>query len=331
MKIPVIDEIVQKNNQPFPIVDANNLRGGFYQVTTEEERESIPSIRFKEGMLCYVTGTQTYYRLENSKWVAATFGSDLELGTTSTTAFAGDRGKALEDLVNATNLPVANPILTVTNTLLDNNGDKVTNTPSDFVLSNNVVVETGYKVNTEIQYKWQSDSSHKNPTAVSGIFSTLTKDGELSDAYTSTVSTNTTYTVTLSAPKTGLMVSGTSVVKATGVDSSSASVKYTFNHRIYYGATVDTTDITTLSSKLSTTKAITLSSVSADKTQYYVFAYPKSLGQLSTIIQNGATPVLTAFTQSEKTITNSAGVDIDYYVYVSNNVGAFTDVILEFK
>ena len=65
MAIELISEITQKNGQQFPLVDSNNLRGGFYSVANIAERDSIPVIRRKEGMLCYVIDIQKYYRLEN--------------------------------------------------------------------------------------------------------------------------------------------------------------------------------------------------------------------------------------------------------------------------
>lgn len=76
MAIEVISEIVQKNNQQFPLMDSNNIRGGFYSVQTVEDRDNIPKSRQKEGMLCYVIQEQEYYRLEGSSWEKAKFGGD---------------------------------------------------------------------------------------------------------------------------------------------------------------------------------------------------------------------------------------------------------------
>lgn len=76
MAIELISEITQKNGQQFPLVDSNNLRGGFYSVANIAERDSIPVIRRKEGMLCYVIDIQKYYRLENGQWAEAKFGSN---------------------------------------------------------------------------------------------------------------------------------------------------------------------------------------------------------------------------------------------------------------
>lgn len=78
MGIELISEIVQKNNQDFPLLDANNIRGGFYQVNTIEERDNIPDKRKKEGMLCFVKTDDTKihtYQWSDGKWNKAKMGS----------------------------------------------------------------------------------------------------------------------------------------------------------------------------------------------------------------------------------------------------------------
>lgn len=75
MAVELISEIIQKNGGKFPLLDSNNLRGGFYSVSTEAERDSIPTERRKVGMLCYVTGDNKYYKLEdNGQWGKANLG-----------------------------------------------------------------------------------------------------------------------------------------------------------------------------------------------------------------------------------------------------------------
>ena len=54
MAIEIIDTLGQKNNGIFPLVDSNDVKGGYYQVESIEERDSIPAVRRKVGMLCYV-------------------------------------------------------------------------------------------------------------------------------------------------------------------------------------------------------------------------------------------------------------------------------------
>lgn len=75
MAIELISEIVQKNGGSFPLMDTNNIRGGFYSVGTESERDSIPVVRRKTGMLCYVIELDKYFRLEeDGSWGKANLG-----------------------------------------------------------------------------------------------------------------------------------------------------------------------------------------------------------------------------------------------------------------
>ena len=72
MAIENIDTLGQKNNGEFPLVDSNDIKGGFYQVNSIEERDLIPSIRRKEGMLCAVKNDKLYQLvggIENINWV----------------------------------------------------------------------------------------------------------------------------------------------------------------------------------------------------------------------------------------------------------------------
>ena len=72
MPIEIIDTLSQKNNGNFPLVDSNDILGGFYQVNSIEERDLIPSIRRKEGMLCAVKNDKLYQLvggIENINWV----------------------------------------------------------------------------------------------------------------------------------------------------------------------------------------------------------------------------------------------------------------------
>ena len=54
MAVEIISELRQKNGQGFPIVDTNNIKGGFYQVDTIADRDAIPDIRKMDGILFFV-------------------------------------------------------------------------------------------------------------------------------------------------------------------------------------------------------------------------------------------------------------------------------------
>ena len=50
-------------NGSFPVIDGNDIKGGFYIVDTIEERDSIPAANRKIGLPCYVENKNMYYRL----------------------------------------------------------------------------------------------------------------------------------------------------------------------------------------------------------------------------------------------------------------------------
>ena len=71
MAIEIIDTLSQKNNGIFPLVDSNDIKGGFYQVDSIEERDLIPSVRRKEGMFCAVKNDKLYQLIsgiDNENW-----------------------------------------------------------------------------------------------------------------------------------------------------------------------------------------------------------------------------------------------------------------------
>ena len=52
-------------NGSFPVIDGNDIKGGFYIVDTIEERDSIPTANRKIGLPCYVVNKNMYYRLRS--------------------------------------------------------------------------------------------------------------------------------------------------------------------------------------------------------------------------------------------------------------------------
>lgn len=63
-----------------------------------------------------------------------------------------------------------------------------------------------------------------------------------------------------------------------------------------------------------------------DPANYTYIVYPSTYGTLSNIIQNGATPVLGAFTSlGQFNINNGYGYSYSVYIYKSNALGAFAD------
>lgn len=195
--------------------------------------------------------------------------------------------------------------------------------------NNSLDVENGFVVDWTGTFSWKAASGMKRPESVSGNWTTLPALGVASAAYTATgLKADTTISATLAAAKTGLMVSGSSVVLAKGNDTKTATAKVRFLHRRYWGLTTEKTVTAAVVKALSgtdlnNTKTAKLTGISATDAQYYVIAYPKAMGDLSKIVQNGATPLLDGgFVKSEVNVTNAAGVAIAYYVYRTDKPGA---------
>ena len=62
MSVNIIDTLKQMNGGEFPIVDSNDVSGGYYQVGTVEEMNAIPDRRKKIGMLCFVEEQSKIYQ-----------------------------------------------------------------------------------------------------------------------------------------------------------------------------------------------------------------------------------------------------------------------------
>lgn len=202
-------------------------------------------------------------------------------------------------------------------------------TQSSTSTNNSLDVENGFMVDWTGTFSWKAASGKKKPESVSGNWTALPASGVASEVYTVTgLKVDTTISATLAAAKTGLMVSGSSVVLAKGNDTKTATAKVRFLHRRYWGLTTEKTVTATVVKALSgtdlnNTKVAKLTGISATDSQYYVIAYPKAMGELSKIVQNGATPLLDGgFVKSEVSVTNAAGVAIDYYVYRTDKPGA---------
>ena len=143
----------------------------------------------------------------------------------------------------------------------------------------------------------------------------------------------TVITAGIQALKTGLMVNGTTVLPAEGMDTTTDTRTVTFSNRRFFGITtsseINESVIEALSNELGG-KSSTKENITTNDSQYYVYAYPTSLGELEEITQDDSAPILGAFTKSSVSITNNAGVPVELYVYRSNHPGAFNNVQLQF-
>ena len=97
-----------KNDQPFPIVLANDIKGGLHSVGTSSEMQNIPSQRLEEGMLCYVKDISTMYqyrKLDDTgelSWSIFNAGSG---GSGNTSSFIFTTVEQMEGM-DVTSLPV---------------------------------------------------------------------------------------------------------------------------------------------------------------------------------------------------------------------------------
>ena len=202
--------------------------------------------------------------------------------------------KTFIDGIRDGNLALPTPVITGTWSFYNNADEPVERTSiSPVPNADNPRLEQGYKASFSGSYKWTHEESKKDPTQV----------------------------------QSG---SSWSDLPATGVNSQTYTSAHLTTNTTTTSENVDETTVKALSGELGG-KSVTKSGVTATTSQYYMFAYPKSLGALTTIIQDGATPVLGAFTRSELTITNAAGLSVQLYVYRSNNKGAFTNAQLQFS
>lgn len=286
----------------------------------------------EEGKVYVDTISNKTYRWGGSSFVI--IGTDLALGETAETAFRGDHGAWIYNSIMQGNPTLVSPVITISWTYFKYDGTTSATPEKNDGTASAPKIEVGYKAKYTGTFKWTAASGKKKPTSTSGTFgTTLPASGVASASKTATVSTNTTISQKLVAPKQGLIVSNGAVTAPTGSDETSASVAITFLYKRYIGVTTASSITESVikglsSSELTSSKSKTITGVTANSSQYYVIAYPKALGALTGIIQDGATPVLSAFTQTTVSVTNAAGYTQDYYVYRSNNVGAFTNAKL---
>lgn len=78
MPIPLISKIKPQNSGAFPMYDDVDVFGGFQVRDDTTDRDSIPTLNRKEGMLVYTIADTTYWilgpGLTNSDWSSANFG-----------------------------------------------------------------------------------------------------------------------------------------------------------------------------------------------------------------------------------------------------------------
>ena len=181
--------------------------------------------------------------------------------------------------------------------------------------ANSITVENGAKVDYAGTSSQPAPSaSQTTPTVISGDFGT-----SASGSKTATdITTGTTFRVNYTAPMSGLVVSGSKVVKASGNQQTSASASVTFSHKIYWGAPANPNleDFSNLDFVLSNNRGRTID-FNCSGGKYFYYAYPKALGTTSWKVGGLA---FTGYQLTEKTITNEYGLPVEYYIYRSTNL-----------
>lgn len=180
--------------------------------------------------------------------------------------------------------------------------------------ANSITIENGAKVDYSGTSSQPSPSASQTaPTAISGDFGTVASGSKTE----TNITANKTFRVTYTAPKSGLEVSGSKVVKASGNQQTSAAASVAFSHRRYWGSSAEAdADITTLATELSNSKAKTID-FNCSGGKYFYYAYPKTLGTATWKVGGLA---FTGYELTEKTITNEYGLPVAYYIYRSSNL-----------
>lgn len=91
MPLNIIDTLKPQNGQTFPVADSNDIKGGYHQVSSLEDRDNIVSELRSEGMTCYVISESKSYQLVggilNTDWVEMT--TDISIPIASDTVLGG--------------------------------------------------------------------------------------------------------------------------------------------------------------------------------------------------------------------------------------------------
>jgi hypothetical protein len=196
-----------------------------------------------------------------------------------------------------------------------------------------LTVEVGAIVDYTGKWKYNTpNSEQKSPKLFKGDFTT-------SDVGSNTIvthewknitkdSTKKTFSQTIGAPKSGLIVSNNKVIRAYGNDENTVTNSVDFLNRIYYGLSTnpnisDLNGFKSLSpikigSANSNTLLITNLAASYNMTvdcsggKYIYFIYPSSLGSLTWYI--GGFDSTALIEETTKTITNDYGYSVSYKI-----------------
>lgn len=267
--------------------------------------------------------------------------NDVEIGEKAGTAYDGAKGKANADFIkNIQTKPVAakdvvTPRLNGKWTVYNAAGTEQTEMGGTTLK----LLERGYQASWDGVWSWSHDDSKADPTSASGSFGTTVPVSGGTVPYPGNgvkVNVDTTISVTVSATTQGggwTLDGGYLQPVGASAKSHSTSTKVQFADRRYWGKAT-TSEITEavlkslLSTEISNGKNKTVTGLNLTDSEYYVFAYPASYGDLSVIThtQGGASfGVKDAFVKKTVEVTNVAGAKITYNVYCTTTPGKFKE------
>ncbi len=299
------------------------------------------------------TETNDTYRWSGSSLISISGGDGgLVLGETSDTAYAGDKGaqnaKDIKAILSG-DQPLVTPSIVQSSSYnyiwqIKSQLGSIVSTST----SAHITTIYGYLATFKGCLQWTHTDGYKDPTAIGdGAWSgkSLPASGAASEIISIEGITDTkTIVATIKAPKQGLVLSNGIIKEASSSDYDTASTNagVVFQYKAIAApvtTTVTSSSLQTLlaaaskggSYVLQNSKAKTLTGVTTEEDEYYVYAYPSVLGNLSKITMNDATPLLSdGFLLTQINVTDpETGATLTYNVYTSVQRGAFTNAKLE--
>lgn len=206
-------------------------------------------------------------------------------------------------------------------TIREQNGNPVGNIKTTM----SIEVENGALVDFYGKWEYEDETAtKKSPTSCSGNWgNTLPSVNTPQELLVEGITSDTSYSQTISAEKSGLEVKNGKVVKASGYDTSTRTASVVFKHRIYYGATTlssisSLADLKTIEgTELSDTFAKTFTA-NCTGGKYIYLAYPSSISGTPEFTVNGFGT--SEIEESNHEITNDYGADVIYKVLRIKNI-----------
>ena len=142
--------------------------------------------------------------------------------------------------------------------------------------------------------------------------------------------------LSLALPNTNTIDYRVIVVNDGESNTFSSTRTVTFRYRSYFGfntnGTLNSASVIGLGNSIfDTDRARNVTGVTATNGAFTYYAYPASFGDLTSIIMDGAAPILGAFNKTTLNVTNNFNVTEQYNIYRSNATNAFSNNNLNFS